>query len=226
MARLPRFRFVDASGGEVGGPVVTPVPDRAPELHLWLTPPTRDASAGAPGEHKAGSSYEIGDPEPEERRARHDQRLRPGEFPGPSTSEEMPLAEYNQGAQPHPLYDQTGPSPASVPSPASAGATPLDEGGPAPRGTKLDQFGNASGSTMIDARSIRVSGKDATGRMWNAAVWGGSNPQQGEGSNIHPLDPEMRRTGDKMLRNLEVNSGDMIAGLGAFQRMLNNFYRR
>jgi hypothetical protein len=148
-------------------------------------------------------------------------------------TEEFPLAGYNQGAQPHPLFDQTGPSPASVPSPVSSMGSPDERPGWQQETPPLDELGNVTDPAwahgpphLVDTRSLRISGRDQAGKMWNAGIWGGSHPQQGEGSNIHPLDPEMRRTGDKMLRNLEYNSGDMIAGLRVLQARLNSFYRR
>jgi hypothetical protein len=200
-----------------------------PALHLWLHP-TVDANAGAWGEQKAGYASGENPRVPMQRGARQDQR-EPTGFAGPATENEMPLASYEQGSEPRRLYDrrdQTGPSPASTPSPPSGMAAPLDEGGPAPRGTKLDQFGNASGGDRryIDARTVKISGTDQHGRMWSATTWGPYS-ERGEGASVDPVDPpEMRRMGDRMLTSLEHNSGNMVAGLASYQRLLNRAYRR
>jgi hypothetical protein len=165
-------------------------------------------------------------------------------FPGPNEEGEMPEASFEQTSEPRRLYDrhdQTGPSPASTPSPTSSMAAPdEDDGTPLypPHewnrpGTELDELGHerwirggGDRRRLVDANSLRISGKDANGKMWNAAIWGGSHPQQGEGSSIHPLDPEMRKTGDKMLRDLEHGGDNMVAGLRVLQARLNAHYRR
>ena len=150
-----RLKFTDNSGhlyelAHANCPTHDAAAEKVPALHLWFHP-TADANNGSLGEERAGYSYGTGDPNsPMERRARQDQgRLRPGEFRGPATTEEFPTASYEQGAEPHPLFDQTPPSPPSMPTPTSSMAAPdEDDGRPLypPHewnrpGTELDELG-------------------------------------------------------------------------------------
>jgi hypothetical protein len=248
-----RLKFTDTSGyikdrlveiPHSSCPTHDAATDQVPKLHLWIEAPARDANNGSYGENRPGYATGERPSVPTQRSARQDQGLRdPTPFAGPATVNEMPVASPDQSrAEPRPLYDEgTPPSPASTPSPTSSMAAPdEDDGRPLypPHewnrpGTELDELGNerwirGSGDRrrLIDGNSLRLSGTDANGKMWNAAVWGGSHPQQGEGSNIHPLDPEMRKMGDRMLTSLEHNSGNMVAGLASYQRLLNRAWAR
>jgi hypothetical protein len=219
-----RLKFTDNSGhlyelAHANCPTHDAAAEKVPKLHLWFHP-TTDASAGAWGEQKAGYASGENPRVPMQRGAREDP------FRGPRET----------GGAINPGFDQgTPPSPASVPSTPSGMALPDQRPGWAQNTPELDEFGNCSdpawnygppAQNLIDARSIRVTGRDQNGKMWNAAVWGGSHPQQGEGSSVAPVDPEMRRTGDRMLRDLEHGGDNMIAGLRVLQVRLNAHYRR
>jgi hypothetical protein len=251
-----RLKFTDNSGYLTDRLVEIPhsscpthdaAAEQVPKLHLWLHP-TTDANAGAWGERRtdipAGERPNV----PRQRGARQDQRT-PMRFPGPNEEGEMPEASFEQGAEPRRLYDrhdQTGPSPASTPSPASSMAAPdEDDGRPLypPHewnrpGTELDELGNerwirgGGDRRMIDARTVKISGTDQHGKLWKMTTWGPYS-ERGEGANVDPIDPgeqrltkQMSRDGANMLRNLEHNSGNMVAGLRVLQARLSAHYRR
>jgi hypothetical protein len=223
---LGRFKFGDLGGGGKGdsamrrgrerieGKCLVVDDSEPPQVHLWLTPPTVDAGAGAMGERPPGRSA-GGDPDwPEERRARQDQRDPTG-FAGPNAENEMPLASFEQTSEPRRLYDRrdaTGPSPASTPaSSAALGQSDLD--------VERERY--------IDSRSLRISGRDQRGERWDARIWG-PDPQPGGESFPKDIEPGMARDARRLLTNLERgDSGNAhVAALGQYQRLLDNFYRR
>jgi hypothetical protein len=223
--------------------------DQVPKLHLWLSSPTADANAGAWGERRTDIPAGERPGVPRQREARQDQGLRdPTPFSGPAVVNEMPVASPDQSrAEPRPLYDEgTPPSPASTPSPTSSMAAPdEDDGRPLypPHewnrpGTELDELGHerwirgGGDRRMIDARTVKISGTDQHGRLWSATTWGPYS-ERGEGASVDPIDPgeqrltkQMARDGANMLRNLEHNSGNMVAGLRVLQARLSAHYRR
>ena len=215
--------------------------DQVPKLHLWLSSPTADASAGAYGEQRtdipAGERPNV----PRQRGARQDQRT-PMRFPGPNEEGEMPEASFEQGAEPRRLFDrrdQAGPSPPSIPSPTSSMAAPdEDDGRPLypPHewnrpGTELDELGHerwirggGDRRRLVDANSLRISGRDATGRRWDARIWG-PDPQEGAGEKVEPA---TANDAGRLLRDL--GRGDTgnahVMGLRLYQQVLNRAYAR
>jgi hypothetical protein len=168
-----------------------------PALHLWLPgshPSHRvaDASAGAPGEMRPGYPIPNGPDAPIER----------DQFPGPGTSGGLPEATRTQSAEPERAgFDQYQP-------PAGTQLNPDEEA----------EMRNRNGEpTYVDARSLRISGRDQTGKMWGATLW---LPQE-------QPDHTLAQMGDRALTDLVNGPGDgHIAGLAALQRQLNNHYRR
>ena len=201
-----RLKFTDTSGyikdrlveiPHSSCPTHDAATDQVPKLHLWLHP-TADASARAYGEQRtdipAGERPNV----PRQRGARQDQRT-PMRFPGPNEEGEMPEASFEQGAEPRRLFDrrdQAGPSPPSIPSPTSSMAAPdEDDGRPLypPHewnrpGTELDELGHerwirggGDRRRLVDANSLRLSGRDQQGRHWNAKIFG---PEEQEGEDF------------------------------------------
>ena len=240
-----RLKFTDNSGylyefAHANCPTHDAAAQKAPALHLWLHP-TTDANAGAWGERRtdipAGERPNV----PRQRGARQDQRT-PMRFPGPNEEGEMPEARFDQGAEPRRLFDrrdQAGPSPPSIPSPTSSMAAPdEDDGRPLypPHewnrpGTELDELGNerwirGSGDRrrLVDANSLRISGRDATGRRWDARIWG-PDPQEGAGEKV---EPGMANDARRLLRDLGCgDSGNShVMGLRLYQQVLNKTYAR
>jgi hypothetical protein len=241
-----RMRFTDNSGyikdrlveiPHSSCPTHDAAIEQVPQLHLWIEAPARDASAGAYGEgYSTGERPNV----PRQREARQDQRD-PTPFAGPATVNEMPVASPNQNrAEPRPLYDEgTPPSPASTPSPTSSMAAPdEDDGRPLypPHewnrpGTELDELGNerwirggGDRRRLVDANSLRISGRDATGRRWDARIWG-PDPQEGAGEKV---EPGMANDARRLLRDLGCgDSGNShVMGLRLYQQVLNKTYAR
>jgi hypothetical protein len=247
---MRRLKFTDNSGyikdrlveiPHSSCPTHDAAAEQVPKLHLWFHP-TADASAGASGESRTDYGYAGAPDTPASLAARQDQRLRPGEFAGPATTEEFPTASYGQGAEPHPLFDrrdQTGPSPPSTPSPPSSMAAPdEDDGRPLypPHqwyrpGTELDELGQerwirgGGDRRYIDAGSLRLSGRDEQGRHWNAKVFG---PEAQAGEDFPKVEPGMANDARRLLTNLE--RGDAgnshVMGLRLYQQVLNKAYAR
>jgi hypothetical protein len=96
-------------------------------------------------------------------------------------------------------------APPPVRAPAQSTASPPVAGGVNPEEQHFDE-----------TRAVRVSGRDATGRMWNARIYG-PYPQPGEGT-----------IGDAALHDLGATRGgcDDVQGLAALQRRLDAHYRR
>jgi hypothetical protein len=70
--------------------------------------------------------------------------------------------------------------------------------------------------TFVDAKTLRVSGKDQRGRMWGASLW---LPQE-------QPDGYLEQTGDRALADLAYGGDANVAGLGAWQRLLDRTYAR
>ena len=178
------------------------------ETHVWIgdNPPaparsrTHDAAAGAIGEWQAGSPFPGGPQDPPQYGGRQDQ------FPGPTTTGGLPEASKNQGGEPAPQFDQ--PPPGTQLNP--------DE--------EAEMRARNNGEPMyVDARSLRISGRDQNGKMWNSHIWGPGGEQEYGGPKV---EPDMARAGDRALRYLEVRENEHVAGLAAFQRALNAHYAR
>jgi hypothetical protein len=73
---------------------------------------------------------------------------------------------------------------------------------------------------FVDARSLKITGRDQPGQNWEALVFGGSNPQQ-PGNWPQILPGEMEKTGDRAITDLEngLCGHEHVAGLGALQRL-------
>jgi hypothetical protein len=164
-------------------------------------------------------------------------------FPGPNEEGEMPEASFEQTTEPRRLFDrrdQTPPSPASTPSPTSSMAAPdEDDGRPLypPHewnrpGTELDELGHerwirggGDRRRLVDANSLRLSGRDQQGRHWNAKIFG---PEEQEGEDFPKVEPAMANDARRLLTNLERgDSGNAhVMGLRLLQQTLNRAYAR
>jgi hypothetical protein len=71
--------------------------------------------------------------------------------------------------------------------------------------------------TYVDARSLRISGRDQTGKNWGATLW---LPQE-------QPDNYLAQTGDRALTDLVNGPGiNHVGGLIAYQKFLNAHYGR
>jgi hypothetical protein len=172
---------------------------RTAELHLWFAAPAAPARPRRRAhDANVGAPGEMkpGAPVPNGAQDPPEQRGRQDQYRGPATTGGLPAASKTQGAEPD-LFDQ---------------------GPPPPRY-------DAEPPQFIDARSLRISGRDQRGRNWQALVYGGANPQQP--SAWPQLSPgDLEPTADA-LRDLAGAAGrNEVAGLGQLQKLLDLHYRR
>jgi hypothetical protein len=213
MTTLGRFRCSDDRSGFAATPVgarhspgfarmeernrLNADGSRTTELHLWFAAPAAparprrraaDASAGAPGELRAGT---VPGGNPPVYRSSSDPDNGAPEVGG------LPAASKGQSTEPDPAgFDQ------------QPVATQLN---PAPE--------------FIDARSLRISGRDQRGRNWEAMIYGGSNAQQPrDWPQLSPGDLEP--AADALRDLVSAAPRNEVAGLGQLQKLLDLHYRR
>jgi hypothetical protein len=121
----------------------------------------------------------------------------------------LPAATRGQGGEPAPQFDEPQ-------MPLGTTLNPDEEA--------EERMHQQNGEpTYVDARSLRISGKDANGKMFGASLW----LPQGEERNGGPrVEPEMAAAADRALRTLNVVDQEHCAGLALLQRRLNQHYAR
>jgi hypothetical protein len=118
-------------------------------------------------------------------------------------------------------------------APVPNGETPVYRGSSDPDGDVPSTSGLPAASKrqsteppqFIDARSLRISGRDQRGRNWQALVYGPSGVEQpGVWPQLSPGDFEPAADA---LRDFAGSAGrNEVAGLGQLQRLLNLSYAR
>jgi hypothetical protein len=121
---------------------------------------------------------------------------------GAPSSGGLPEAARTQGGEPAPQFDEPQ-------MPVGTTLNPDEEAEERMR----QQNGEP---TYVDARSLRISGKDANGKMFGASLW---LPQS-------QPDRTLSQMGDAALRDLVSGESRVghVAGLAAFQKALNQHY--
>jgi hypothetical protein len=121
---------------------------------------------------------------------------------GAPSSGGLPEARRTQGGEPAPQFDQPQ-------MPPGTQLNPADE--------EAEMKARNNGEPVyVDARSLRVSGKDANGKMFGATLW------------LPHEQPEhtLAQMGDAALRDLVSGESAVghVAGLTAFQKLLDRHY--
>jgi len=94
---------------------------------------------------------------------------------------------------------------------------PEEYGGPPETGglpeARRDQ--TAEPAQFVDVKSLRLSGRDAHGKMWNASLW---LPQS-------QPDGHLEQTGDRLYDLVEGFADNHVSVLARYQAMLDQHYR-
>jgi hypothetical protein len=105
-------------------------------------------------------------------------------------------------------------NPASDPGRYGGPDDPPERGGP--NGERAPETGGVQEPLFVDARSLRLRGRDQNGKMFEAAIYGGANPQ-GQSWNRNPI-------GDRHTGLLVGATDDHVAQLGWWQETIRAYW--
>jgi hypothetical protein len=166
-----------------------------PQLHLWLSgshPSHRaaDANANAPGEMAPGRPVPGGEPP-----------IYRGPFDpnGGASSGGLPAVTRGQGGEPAPQFDQPQMPPGTMLNPDEEAEERMHE------------------PTYVDARSLKITGRDQRGENWEALVFNRSGVQAPSGW-PQSIGDQLYAMQDAFADNSHVHT------LGRYQAMLDRHY--
>jgi hypothetical protein len=174
------------------------------EFHAWVSeaparPPrsrTSDASAGAVGEWHGGTPLPGLPQDPPEYRGRQ-------EPSGPRETGGLPAASRGQGGEPTPQFDEPQ-------MPVGTTLNPDEEA--------EERMHQQNGEPMfVDARSLKITGRDQRGENWEALVFNRSGVQAPSGW-PQSIGDQLYAMQDAFADNSHVHT------LGRYQAMLDRHY--